>query len=182
MYHVPPTPIKEAIMSSSSRLALGAALTLLTAAGCSHEQKPQPTAHPVTQAPPPAPARKVATQAPAEEPAETSKQKEDLAVFFDFDSSLIKDDARPVLQNVADTVRKQKGSLEIAGNCDELGTVEYNLALGEERARAAKSYLVHLGVPANRIATVSYGSQRPKYPGHDDDAHAKNRRDDLVVR
>ena len=169
-------------MSSSSRLALGAALTLLAAAGCSHEQKAQPAARPVTQAPPPAPARKVAAQAPAEEPVETPKQKEDLAVFFDFDSSLIKDDARPVLQNVADTVRKQKASLEIAGNCDELGTVEYNLALGEERARAAKSYLVHLGVPASRIATVSYGSQRPKYPGHDDDAHAKNRRDDLVVR
>ena len=167
---------------SPSRLALGAALTLLTAAGCSHEQKPQPTAHPVTQAPPPAPARKVAAQAPAEEPAETPRQKEDLAVFFDFDSSLIKDDARPVLQNVADTVRKQRASLQIAGNCDELGTVEYNLALGEERARAAKTYLMHLGVPANKIATVSYGSQRPKYPGHDDDARAKNRRDDLVVR
>jgi peptidoglycan-associated lipoprotein len=169
-------------MSSSSGLAIAAALSLLAAAGCSHEQKVSPTAHPVTQAPPPAPARKVAAKAPAEEPAEAPKQKEDLAVYFDFDSSLIKDDARPVLQKVADSVRQQKASLEIEGNCDELGTVEYNLALGEERARAAKSYLVHLGVPANRIGTVSYGSQRPKYPGHDDDAHARNRRDDLVVR
>ena len=120
-------------------------------------------------------------QAPAE-PAEIPKQKEDLAVFFDFDSSLLKDDGRRVLQDVADAVRKKNGSLQIAGNCDELGTIEYNMALGEERARAAKTYLTHLGVPSNRIATVSYGSQRPKYEGHDDDAHAKNRRDDLTVR
>ncbi len=56
------------------------------------------------------------------------------------------------------------------------------MALGEERARAAKSYLVHLGVPNAKVKTVSYGSERPKYPGHDDDAHAKNRRDDLIVR
>ena len=167
---------------SSSRLAIAAVLSALAAAaGCSHEQKAPTAPRPVTQAPPP-PARKVVAQAPAAEAAEMPKPKEDVAVFFDFDSSLLKDDGRRVLQSVADSVRKQNASLEIDGNCDELGTVEYNLALGEERARAAKTYLIHLGVPANRIATVSYGSQRPKYPGHDDDAHAKNRRDDLVVR
>jgi outer membrane protein OmpA-like peptidoglycan-associated protein len=104
------------------------------------------------------------------------------AGFFDFDSSLIKDDAHHLLQTVAETVRKQNASLEIDGNCDELGTVEYNLALGEARVRAAKDYLVHLGVSSRKIETVSYGSQRPKYPGHDDDAHARNRRDDLVIR
>ena len=87
-----------------------------------------------------------------------------------------------MLQSIADALRRQSASLAIEGNCDELGTTEYNLALGEERARAAKSYLVHLGVPPNRIATISYGSQRPKYPGHDDDARARNRRDDLIVR
>jgi peptidoglycan-associated lipoprotein len=167
----------------SSRFALAGALSLSLAAavGCSHEEKPPvATPRPVTQAPPP-PTRKVVAQAPAE-PAEIPKQKEDPAVFFDFDSSLLKDDGRRVLQEVADSVRSKKNaSLQIAGNCDELGTTEYNLALGEERARAAKTYLTHLGVPAGRIATVSYGSQRPKYEGHDDDAHAKNRRDDLIV-
>jgi len=169
---------------SSSRLAFTAALSflpLLAAAGCAHEEKVQPAPRPVTQAPPP-PARKAAPPAPVAEAPEAAKPKEDVAVFFDFDSSLLKDDGRRVLQGVADAVRKQNASLEIAGNCDELGTTEYNLALGEERARAAKTYLVHLGVPANKIATVSYGSQRPKYAGHDDDAHAKNRRDDLIVR
>jgi peptidoglycan-associated lipoprotein len=59
--------------------------------------------------------------------------------------------------------------------------VEYNLALGEQRARAAKEYLQHLGVSPDKIATVTYGAQRPKYPGHDDSAHAKNRRDDFLV-
>ena len=166
---------------SPSRFALTAALSLLAAAGCAHEEKKPAPSRPVTQAPPP-PARKPVAQTPAAEPPEAPKQKEDVAVFFDFDSSLLKEDGRRVLQTIADSVRKQNASLEIEGNCDELGTTEYNLALGEERARAAKTYLVHLGVPSAKIATVSYGSQRPKYPGHDDDAHAKNRRDDLIVR
>jgi peptidoglycan-associated lipoprotein len=181
MYHVRRNPIKEDTMPSS-RLAITAALSLLAATGgCSHEQKvPTPVA-PVTQAPH-HPAPKVATLAPAALSPEAPKPKEDVAVFFDFDSALLKDAGQRVLQSVADALHRRDGSLEIEGNCDELGTTEYNLALGEERARAAKNYLVHLGVPANRIATVSYGSQRPKYPGHDDDARARNRRDDLIVR
>jgi peptidoglycan-associated lipoprotein len=171
-------------MSSPSGLAMataGLSVAFTLAAACSHEEKKEP-AHPVAQ---PAPARTApqpAAKPPTEEVAEAPKAKEEPAVFFDFDSSLIKDDGRRVLQDVADNVRKQNASLEIEGNCDELGTTEYNLALGEARARAAKEYLVHLGVPSKKIATVSYGSQRPRYPGHDDDAHAKNRRDDLVIR
>ena len=167
---------------SSSRLAITAALSALAAAaGCSHRQKTETTSRPVAQAAP-APAPRPAARPPAEEVAEAPKPKEEPAVYFDFDSSLIKEDGRRVLQDIADSVRKKNASLEIQGNCDELGTVEYNLALGEARARAAKDYLTHLGVPARRIETVSYGSQRPRYPGHDDDAHAKNRRDDLLVR
>ncbi|HEY7373184.1 MAG TPA: OmpA family protein [Polyangia bacterium] len=168
-------------ISSPLRLAIAAAaLSVFAATACSHEEKKEP-ARPVAQPAPTPPAPKPAAK-PTEEVAEAPKAKEEPAVFFDFDSSLIKDDGRRVLQDIADNVRKQNASLEIAGNCDELGTTEYNLALGEARARAAKEYLVHLGVSSKKIATVSYGSQRPKYPGHDDDAHAKNRRDDLVVR
>ena len=95
-----------------SRLTITAALSLVAAAAasCSHEEKPRvATPHPVTQAPPP-PARKVVAQAPVE-PAEIPKQKEDLAVFFDFDSSLLKDDGRRLLQEVADAVRKKNASL-----------------------------------------------------------------------
>lgn len=105
----------------------------------------------------------------------------DHAIFFDFDSSLVRADARPVLQKV-ETELEGGASLEVEGNCDETGTTEYNLALGEARARSAKEYLVRLGVPANRIAIASWGSQRPKYDGHDEAARAKNRRDDLLIR
>ena len=164
---------------SRSWLMVVAAVALGTS--CSHEQKLEATATP-TKAASPAPRKAAVAEAPVSEPQEVPRSKEKEAVFFDFDSALVKADAHPVLQEVAGDVRKRNASLQIEGNCDELGTVEYNLALGEHRARAAKDYLVHLGVPANRIATVSYGSQRPKYPGHSDDDRARNRRDDLVVR
>ncbi|HVV48618.1 MAG TPA: OmpA family protein [Polyangia bacterium] len=149
--------------------------------GCSHEQTPPPArpAAPVAarvepRQPPPDP--------PAEAPAPPQEASEP-AIYFDFDSYTLRSDAHATLQKVAQEVKgKRSGELEIDGNCDELGTTEYNMALGEERARAAKTYLVHLGVPNGRVKTVSYGSERPKYPGHDDDAHAKNRRDDLIVR
>jgi len=162
-------------------LGLWAAIAGLTGLDCSHEQK-APAAHP---------SQPMAAQAPPrrERPSEVQtasdgpKDKEEPVVFFDFDSYTLRGEAHPVLQKVAEKMRGQDAEkLQIEGNCDDQGTIEYNLALGEERARAAKSYLVHLGVPDSRIATVSYGSQRPKYQGHDDDARAKNRRDDLVVR
>jgi peptidoglycan-associated lipoprotein len=163
-------------------LALASGLWGLGAAGCSHEQK-APPAH----ASPPVAARVAPRQPPPEPPAEAppapTADRDEPAIYFDFDSSTLRSDAHSVLQKIADDVKgKQNASLEIDGNCDELGTIEYNMALGEERARAAKTYLTHLGVPNAKVKTVSYGSERPKYPGHDDDAHAKNRRDDLIVR
>jgi peptidoglycan-associated lipoprotein len=163
-------------------LVLASGLWGLGATGCSHEQKAPPArpSAPVAarvqpRQPPPDP--------PTEAPPAPTADKDEPAIYFDFDSSTLRSEAHSVLQKVADEVKgKRNAALEIEGNCDELGTTEYNMALGEERARAAKSYLVHLGVPNGNVKTVSYGSQRPKYPGHDDDAHAKNRRDDLIVR
>jgi len=162
-------------------LGILAPIAGLASLGCSHEQK-APTAHPSEPI--------VAHEPPRREaPAQTQvandvpKDKEEPVVFFDFDSYTLRKEAHPVLQGVASRLRNQSTEkLRIEGNCDDLGTTEYNLALGDERARAAKTYLVHLGVPDSRVATISYGSERPKYPGHDDDARAKNRRDDLVVR
>ena len=151
--------------------------------GCSHEQQADKSA-----ARPAAPPRTVVIAGPprpgppAPIAVDSPKQKEDDAIFFDFDSALVRDDARLVLQKVADRAHQRAASLRIEGNCDEVGTVEYNLALGEQRARAAKEYLVHLGVPSNKIATISYGAQRPKDSGHDDTSHAQNRRDDIVIR
>ena len=167
--------------SWSHLLAPASGLVLLAAFGCSHEQK----APPARPAPPPMAARVAPTPAPeppAEAPSEAPQASNEPAIYFDFDSYTLRSDAHSVLQKVASTLKARNAALEIDGNCDELGTTEYNMALGEERARAAKSYLVHLGVPNGKVKTVSYGSERPKYPGHDDDAHAKNRRDDLIVR
>jgi peptidoglycan-associated lipoprotein len=167
--------------SSFHPLAVVLGLMGFGAFGCSHEQK-APPARPS----PPVAARVEPRQPPPDPPAEAPAPPQDTtepAIYFDFDSYTLRTDAHSVLQKIADQVKgAHDARLEIDGNCDELGTIEYNLALGEERAKAAKSYLEHLGVPNAKVRTVSYGSERPKYPGHDDDAHAKNRRDDLIVR
>jgi len=166
------------------RYAAAVVLAAALGAGCAHdEDKPVKTASDAKGADLPAakpPARAPSTLPPI---AEAPQTRDDEAIYFDFDSSLVRDDARPVLQQVGDELRhRSTEKVKVEGNCDEVGTIEYNLALGEARARAAKEYLVHLGVPPNRIAIASFGSQRPKYPGHDDESHAKNRRDDLVRR
>lgn len=167
--------------SSFHPLAVVLGLFGFSAFGCSHEQK-APPARPS----PPVAARVEPRQPPPDPPAEAPAPPQEAmepAIYFDFDSYTLRSDSHSVLQKIADEVKgKRDAKLEIEGNCDELGTTEYNMALGEERAKAAKTYLVHLGVPNAKVKTVSYGSERPKYPGHDDDAHAKNRRDDLIVR
>jgi peptidoglycan-associated lipoprotein len=151
----------------------------LTAA-CAHEESAKTVSAPKQEAAP-APRQAARPTPPPSEPVAEALRSDGDAIYFDFDSSLVRDDARPVLQKVGHELRTRSESVKVEGNCDEVGTVEYNLALGEARARSAKEYLVHLGVPAGRIAIASYGSQRPKYPGHDEDAHAKNRRDDLLI-
>ena len=164
------------------RFVIATATALGIAGGCSHQQKvsqPPPALPSPPKAPPIAKAPK---PTPPPVAIEQPKIKEGDAIFFDFDSAVLRDDARPVLQAVAESLRARAGALKVEGNCDELGTVEYNLALGEQRARAAKAYLVHMGVPPEKIATISYGSQRPKDSGHDAAARARNRRDDLVIR
>ena len=111
--------------------------------------------------------------------------KEEMAfkdVLFDFDKFSLKPESRDNLKELAAwlTKNKDKGVL-IEGNCDERGTTEYNLALGERRAKEAMKYLVELGVDAKRIKTISYGKERPWDPGHDEEAWAKNRRDHFVA-
>jgi len=111
--------------------------------------------------------------------------KEEMAfkdVLFDFDKFSLKPESRDNLKELAAwlTKNKDKGVL-IEGNCDERGATEYNLALGERRAKEAMKYLVELGVDAKRIKTISYGKERPLDPGNDEEAWAKNRRDHFVV-
>ena len=102
-------------------------------------------------------------------------------IHFDFDKSAIRTPDREILKGHADWLMKNKDySLTVEGYCDERGTSEYNLALGERRAMEAKKYLVGLGVDEKTIKTITYGSERPLDPGHNEEAWAKNRRAQFV--
>jgi len=104
------------------------------------------------------------------------------AIYFDYDKSDLRKEAQDALSNDAKLFQKYpQWKIKIEGNCDERGTNEYNLALGERRAISAQKYLVSLGIDAARLSTVSYGEERPLDFGHDEAAWAKNRRDDFKV-
>lgn len=106
-----------------------------------------------------------------------------LPVFFDFDSSSINTDQLSNLNESGNhLIAHQDIDIIIEGNCDERGTNDYNLALGELRAINVKKYLANIGVEEYRITTISYGSQRPLYPGSDEESWAMNRRADLVIK
>ncbi len=161
------------------------ALSLLGALGCAHET-------PVAQAPaaPPPPVVAKAEPPPA---AASDAQKEDAAAlarlltgpiaYFAFDKADLTSEDEQKLQVLAQELKAHPTAhILIAGNTDEVGTEEYNLHLGQRRAMVARVYLINLGVPAERLDTVSYGEDRPADPGHDASAHAKNRRDEVSAR
>ncbi|GFE60748.1 peptidoglycan-associated lipoprotein Pal [Geobacter sp. AOG2] len=103
-------------------------------------------------------------------------------IYFDFDSSKLSDAARATLAKNASVLMKATAAkIRVEGNCDEHGSAEYNLALGERRAQTAKKYLETLGISEGRLSTVSYGKERPVDQGHDETAWKKNRRDEFVV-
>ncbi len=167
-----------------SLVVLAVGLVALFAAGCAKkaaEAPPTPPpAPPVTQpAPTPPPPPPAPTPAPA--PKVTASDFAD--AFYDFDSFALRDDAKAALDKDAKLMRDNSDvAITIEGHCDERGTVEYNLALGEKRAGAARDYLVNAGVDASRIQTVSYGKERPFAEGHDETAWAQNRRGHFVLR
>ena len=103
-------------------------------------------------------------------------------IYFDFNRSEIKPEYRDVLQRKGDVMQQfPEIEVRIEGHCDERGTVEYNLALGERRANAAKEYLVNLGVDPDRISIISYGEERPAVDESSEWGWAKNRRDEFVI-
>jgi peptidoglycan-associated lipoprotein len=101
-------------------------------------------------------------------------------IYFDFDKYAIRPGDAEILKKDYNWMQANTGKVRIEGNCDERGTVEYNLALGQKRADAAKAYLVNLGADPKRLETVSYGKEKPIDPGHNEAAWAKNRRDDFT--
>lgn len=103
-------------------------------------------------------------------------------VYFGFDDYTLSGEAQRILNRLADTLKGSSDAVvQIQGHCDERGSIEYNLALGERRANSVKNYLVSLGVDASRLNTISYGEEKPADEGHDESAWARNRRAEFVV-
>lgn len=110
----------------------------------------------------------------------TTGQK--MVVHFDYDSAVVTHDTE-VLAKVGELLKAQSSvSLTIAGHCDERGSTEYNLSLGERRALAVRAYLVGLGIDGTRLTTQSFGEEQPSQPGHDDASWRENRRAEFLSR
>jgi len=163
-------------------------VVLLTAAvsgcGCFYqgmrgEKAPAPPPSAAVQKAPEQPAGKEAVAAPAAEaPAAMVILKD---IHFDFDRYVIRPEDGEILKQDSGWFQENPGThVRIEGNCDERGTVEYNLVLGQKRADSAKSYLATLGIDPKMLDTVSYGKERPVDPAHNEEAWAKNRRDHFV--
>jgi peptidoglycan-associated lipoprotein len=193
------------MMTNREKASKAASIAMLSAtilaAACS--RNPQPVARPAP--PPPAAAPGATSRAPTPpvpvaEPTivppepikddriasasldELNKNSPFKPVFFEYNSSEITSAGRTILDDNA-AVLKKSGTwiVTIEGHCDERGSAEYNLALGERRAVSVRTYLVSLGIPADRLRTVSYGKEFPFDPGHDEAAWAKNRRAHFVI-
>jgi peptidoglycan-associated lipoprotein len=184
------------------RLMIFAVLITMTISACAKKQPPIARPMPPPAAtdtpggggappPPPQPVSEpvVVPPEPIAEDAIAGKSLDDLnrdsphkPLFFALDSSDVDAEGQRVLQENAAIMKKYPAwQITIEGHCDERGTAEYNLALGERRALSAKNYLVSLGIPADKVKTVSYGKEFPFDPGHDDNAWQKNRRAHFVI-
>lgn len=133
---------------------------------------------PVVEEPPPPPP-------PPPEVKEEKVEKKEMVlkpIYFDFNKYNLTSETRDILDWNAQQLKANPGSIiRIEGNCDERGSTDYNMILGERRAAAAKDYLIELGITEDRISIVSNGKEKPKYPGETEDAYAKNRRVDFVI-
>ena len=184
--------------------AVGVVLALFGAAAGGCSRRVTPVARPVppaTAAPPaatarpvpsppgrvegalPVPPEPIAENAIAARPLDELNRESPFApVFFDLDSAELSDAGRAVVVKNAALLRNYPTwTIVVEGHCDERGSAEYNLALGERRAAAAMAYLVSIGIAADRVRAVSYGKEFPFDPGHDEAAWAKNRRAHFVI-
>jgi len=169
------------VMRKSMLVVVPLVALAVIVSGCGGKKEPAepvpPAPEPVVEAPPPTPPAPTPVQPPAETPLVLDR------IYFDFDRSELREDARTVLAENARRLQGKAGSrVSIEGHCDERGTVEYNLALGEKRAAAAKDYLVNYGITGDRLSTVSFGEERPLDPAGTEDAYSKNRRDEFIVQ
>src|SRR5512135_1262892 len=145
---------------------------------------PAPAPTPVPPPPPPPAPTPVPAPLPAPPPAPKAEEYIDLAslrIFFAFDDDNLSTRARENLEKIGGWMnRNPEGKIQVEGHTCDIGTSAYNLALGERRANSAKKYLERLGINPNRIATISYGEERPMVPNKDEANRSKNRRDEFV--
>ncbi|WP_444934895.1 OmpA family protein [Microbulbifer sp. JTAC008] len=158
-------------MLKSVKTGLGLACVLAVMAGCSSTDTTEGSQETLDQA----------DQTAVETTDFDTTQPETVAplenvVYFDFDQSLLKPETRELLIRHADRMRAATGSVRLEGHADELGTREYNLALGERRANAVRDFLVLQGVDAANLEVISYGEERPAQMGSNESARAMNRR------
>ncbi len=151
------------------------ALSLTMMWGCSEEEKP---AEEVVQP--------VETEEPATPPEDTSMMisvdEATQTVYFAFDDYTLNADAQDKLSKTAEYLRNNAAAvMQIEGHCDERGSIEYNLALGQRRAQSVKNYLVELGIDPSRLPTISYGEEKPAVMGSDEAAWSQNRRAEFVL-
>lgn len=155
-------------------VAAGLVATSFVISGCSKKEaaaRPEPVVEKPEQPPTPPPA-------PPEPKVDPNVWKSEVKdVFFDFDKYELRADSRALLQENARALKEHPDAMMVlGGHCDERGTEDYNLALGQRRADAVKSYLTDLGVDGSRLQTISYGEEKPFAMGHDEAAWAQNRR------
>jgi len=188
------------IRSASVAVLTGLVVASLALGACAPKKPPvarplpPPPATTPEAPPPPAPTapvaeRPVVTAPPVAEDTMAVRSIDDLnrdsplrVVYYDYDSAELSAEARAALDANAALLKKYPTwTVTIEGHCDERGTAEYNLALGERRAGSAQAYLLALGIPASRVKIVSYGREFPFDPDHDEEAWAKNRRAHFVI-
>lgn len=153
-------------------------LLIITFVGCSKRKmivKPPEAVKP--------PVEEVTTEEPTLRGKEYKKIPKLETVYFDYDESTLRKDARDNLEKNAKWLKENPDvEIIVEGHCDERGTTDYNIALGDRRAKSVRGYLMKLGIKGNRIATISYGEERPVDFGHDENAWAKNRRAESLGR
>jgi peptidoglycan-associated lipoprotein len=169
----------------------------IMAAGCAKKEvvkSEEPVAAPATAVESTAPAKSPEKEQPAPESAavkeetleDTTKEAVQAAelqtVYFDFDSYVLSTQARDILKKNAEWMLKNSGTkVQVQGNCDDRGSAEYNLALGENRAKSAVKYLTTLGVKPDKLSYISFGKEKPADQGNDEAAWTKNRRADFAI-
>lgn len=173
-------------------------LMMLLAFGCAKKEVVKPGVAPVPEVKKAVPEKRAPEELAAKPMEEAKIREEELArervlkrgiavfenedIHFDFDKYNIRPDAAEILKRKAEWLKVHPNvHVLIEGHCDERGTEEYNLALGERRANSAKQFLLNLGVDTGCMSTISYGEERPLDPGHNEEAWAKNRRAHFVI-